>query len=414
MRSIVAFELKKIVARRVTQAAVGGLFAVLVLVFALNVLQQSSVDERGEAVTGTAAIAQEKARAEAHAGAVTDERATEDIRAYQRLLEGRGAEGEAAPAPGAGGLDPLAAYENEHAAYLHLIMRPWMNGSEPLADVAPRIDAGETVRLYDHVAASIRTKLEASSSDWGYAPSEAEYWMQKHAETQQPVAYGYAGGWEDVLACVDFLFFAIVAMCVAIAPVFAGEYQEKTDAVVLATRNGKSKLVAAKIVAAFLFATAVFALYAAVAVGVPLAFFGADGAGLPLQSVQLAVPYDVTMAQAAAVCVGIAYLVTLGMTGFALLLSAKLRSPLAIFAICMAVVVLPIFLPSMPSGAVNHAMSLFPMNALGYANLFSSYLSFAFGPAVLDLQSMVVLTYAAVLVVAVPCAARAFRRHQVL
>ena len=96
-----------------------------------------------------------------------------------------------------------------------------------------------------------------------------------------------------------------MAACVAAAPVFAGEYQDRTDALVLSTRHGKGRLVAAKLVAAFLLSTAIYALYAAVVVGVPLAFFGADGAGLPLQSIRLSIPYDVTMAQAVGICVGI-------------------------------------------------------------------------------------------------------------
>ena len=90
MRSLIMFELKKIVSRRVTQVAVGGLFALLVLVFALNVLQQTSIDDAGERASGLAAIALEKERAEADAGIVTDEKATEDIRAFQRFFNDEG------------------------------------------------------------------------------------------------------------------------------------------------------------------------------------------------------------------------------------------------------------------------------------------------------------------------------------
>ncbi|MCQ4882177.1 hypothetical protein NE624_18035, partial [Alistipes onderdonkii] len=84
---------------------------------------------------------------------------------------------------------------------------------------------------------------------------------------------GYAGGWADVMACIGFLAFAMVAVCVVLTPVFAGEYQDRTDAVLLAARYGRSKLVAAKIVASLLFATAYFALATAVIMGVALAFF---------------------------------------------------------------------------------------------------------------------------------------------
>lgn len=414
MRSLIMFELKKIVSRRVTQVAVGGLFALLVLVFALNVLQQTAIDDAGERASGLAAIALEKERAEADAGIVTDEKATEDIRAFQRFFNDEGEIDERFASEDFADPESAHAYMTKRYAYLDTILRPWMNGSQPIDAVAPRVDASQTVALYDQVAASMQAKLAESASPWAYSEAEQEFWMQKHADAPKPVEYGYAGGWGDILACVNFLFFAIVAACVAAAPVFAAEYQEKTDAVVLATRHGKGKLVAAKIAASLLFATAVFALYAVVAVGVPLAFFGAEGAGLPLQGSRLSIPYDVTMAQAVGVCIGVAYLVTLGMTALALLLSAKLRSPLGIFAICVAVILLPMFLPTMPSGLANHLLYLLPINAIDYANLFANFVSYRLGPVVLDMQAVVVAAYVVLMALAIPLAARAFRRHQVL
>ena len=414
MRSLIAFELKKIVSRRVTQVAVGGLFALLAVVFALNVVQQVGTDDAGGRVSGLAAIALDKQRAEAAAGVVTDEKATEDIRAFQRFFNDAGKIDERYAIDDYGDPDSAYGYMVKNYDYLNFLLRPWMTGSEPVDAVAPRVDTSATVALYDQVAASMREQLATSTTPWAYSEAEQGFWMQKYEETAKPVERGYMGGWGNILACVDFLFFAIVAVCVAAAPVFAAEYQEKTDAVVLATRNGKGKLAAAKIIAALLFATAVFAAYAALAVGVPLVFFGAEGAGLPVQSVRLALPFDATMAQAAAVCIGLAYLVTLGMTAFALLLSAKLRSPLAIFAICMLVILLPMFLPSLPWDDVNRAMQLLPINAISYSVLFVQMVSYPFGSVVLDAQAMVAATYVLLLVVTLPLAARAFRRHQVL
>ena len=120
------------------------------------------------------------------------------------------------------------------------------------------------------------------------------------------------------------------------------------------------------------------------------------------------------MAQAVGVCIGVAYLVTLGMTALALLLSAKLRSPLGIFAICVAVILLPMFLPTMPSGLANHLLYLLPINAIDYANLFANFVSYRLGPVVLDMQAVVVAAYVVLMALAIPLAARAFRRHQVL
>lgn len=68
-----------------------------------------------------------------------------------------------------------------------------------------------------------------------------------------PLQYGYFEGGEIIMSSFGLLVFAILSICIAVAPVFCGEYQAGTDAVVLAGRFGKTKLITAKITASFLF-----------------------------------------------------------------------------------------------------------------------------------------------------------------
>ena len=63
--------------------------------------------------------------------------------------------------------------------------------------------------------------------------------------------------------------------------------------------------------------------------------------------------------------------------------------------------------------AIIHVRYLFPLNALSASALFWSYVSYAFGPVVLDLPTMVTLTYLVATAALVPLAARGFARHQV-
>ncbi|MBM6774543.1 hypothetical protein [Olsenella profusa] len=126
-----------------------------------------------------------------------------------------------------------------------------------------------------------------------------------------------------------FLVFAILAVCVTLAPAFSFEYQSGADAVVLATRRGRSTLVAAKVVAALAYATAYFVLCAAIVVGVSLAFYGAEGFGLSVQSMALSSPYPLTAGQAALACVGLMYAACLGFSCLTLALSSRTPSTLA-------------------------------------------------------------------------------------
>ena len=197
-------------------------------------------------------------------------------------------------------------------------------------------------------------------------------------------------------------------------PLFSGEYQDRTDALVLATRHGRSRLVAAKLVAGFAFATGYFALCAAVVVGASLAFFGADGAELALQVVALRCPYAITMGQAALIGVGLAYLITLGFAALTMALSAKLRSQLAIFAIVAVLLFATAVIGGFGNGIVIHIRNLFPLNALNVGTLFWSYMSYPIGPVVLDLRAMVAIVYAVLAVACTTLAALGFRRHQVV
>ena len=352
---------------------------------------------------------------------LTVERVQEEVAAYRALafskvdpaqVEGLSAEAAYAVMKEAYDEDEFRAIYDTYYSYL---LSPWIAGSMEQYQVAAQLGDEDVAGFYGAVADSLQRALDdGMGGTWAYSDAERAYWTEKQAAVGEPLSYGYAGGWGDVLACLGFLSFAMVAVCVVLTPVFAGEYQDRTDAVLLAARYGRSKLVAAKIVASLLFATAYYALATAVIVGVTLAFFGAEGGDLPVQVLALGIPYDLTMAEAAWTAIGLGYLMTLGLAALTLLLSSKLRSQLAIFAVCAALVFLPGMIPSGGSGAILHALYLFPINALNDQVLYNSLVSYPLGPLVIDLVGLLAILYAVVLAVCAPLAARAFRRHQVM
>lgn len=421
MFDLVRFELKKLLVRRTSLIACAGILVMLCGIMTLNIVQTKTVSDTGEVLNGTAAIACQKEKAASHEGVLSVERVQDEVAAYKELAFSK-----VDPAD-VSGLSDEAAYalmkqtydEDEFRAiydtYYAYLFSPWKAGALEPYQVAAQLDDGAADGFYGAIADKLqRTLDDGMGGTWAYSDAERAYWTEKQAAVGEPFAYGYAGGWGDVLACIGFFAFAMVAVCVALTPVFAGEYQDRTDAVLLAARYGRSKLVAAKIVAAFVFATAYFALAALIIMGAALAFFGAEGGDLPVQVLSLGIPYDLTMAEATWVAVGIAYLITLGFAALTLLLSSKLRSQLAIFVTCAALIFLTGMVPSGGNAMLLHALYLFPLNALVDQVLFNSLVSYQAGPFVVDLVGLLVGVYALVLVVCVPLAARAFRRHQVV
>lgn len=421
MVDLVKFELKKIVARKSTRYTCLAVIALLCLIMAANVLQTKTTNNTDEILSGFDAIHQKQENAAVRAGALTDERLAEELSSYYERAFAELDPDEIATMSDAASYDAVkSAYGIEGARELYgsgywpWLFGAWNTDNKEVVQMSAILGPAPEVSFYDALALKTQSILDdGQSGSWTYSDAERSYWTQKQAEVGEPIVYGYAGGWENIMDCMAFVAFAIIAVCVALAPIFAAEYQERTDSVILSSRYGRSKLVAAKLIAAFLFATAYFAICAAIICTVSLAAYGADGADLPIQMMALSSPYGITMAQGAAIMVGIGYLMTIGFASLTLLLSSKLHSLLSIFAIDVALVLLTGMIPTGGSGMLVHISVLFPTSGLVAPYLFWDYMSYPIGGLVVDLMGMQALVYGVLFAACLPLAALFFRRHQV-
>lgn len=418
MGSLIRFEIKKICSRRVVRVSLGFILVMLCVILGFNIVSQYTLnpDRVGEEYEGAAAIAQIRADAEALAGPITDERATEVLRAYKSFIDDEGeVKGEYRydrDVPG----DKAEEYWRFHAthgAYLSLLVRPWMVGYQMPASVAATIDDSASVDLYGQVRTKIASQLGAAGGAFTYTEAEKNFWEDKESDVSVPVEYGYAGGWMDFLDLVQFLVFALLAVVIVCASVFNVEYREKTDAVLLSTKFGKTRLGYAKVLAALIVSSVLYWLAALLLLVVPLAFFGADGAGLHLQIINLAYTYNLTLLEASLACCLVGYLAMLGLLGLTLALSSRVRSSMGILAAGVAIVIIPAFVPNLYNNVANHVLFLFPYNALNPYNLFDM-VSYAIGPVVVELPIVACVLYATLFVAGSLLAARSFSRHQVV
>ena len=420
MPRLILFELKKMLSRRVALAANVGVVVFLAAIMALNVVQTKTANARGEIVSGTEAIAQMRADAEEHAGTITAERAAADIAAYQETVFSRIDRDAVTQMTGSAVYDLMfQSFSDEEVyelynPYWSWLLRPWRISGEEPAQTAARVTPQMAADWYGASDDLTQAALDDGQGGmWEYSEAERAYWTEMRASVPEPIEYGYSGGWGNVVDCASFLVFAILAVCVTLAPAFSFEYQSGADAVVLATRRGRSTLVAAKVAAGLAYATALFALCAAIIVGVSIAFYGADGFGLSIQSMALTSPYPLTAGQAALATVGLMYAACLGFACLTLALSSRTPSTLAVFLTDVALVVLTGLVPSAGVGVLERVLALFPINFSNFSVLFSALESYPLGPVVLDLIGMVLLVYAALALVSAPVAVVSFRRRQV-
>ena len=224
-----------------------------------------------------------------------------------------------------------------------------------------------------------------------------------------PLEWGYADGWVSAFNWTTFLGFAVAALCVALSGVFSSEYQNRTDSIVLPTKLGKSALPLAKVVASLIFTTVYWWIVVAAMMGGIFAFFGTEGAGLPVQVSGFTNLYPLTIGKATLLRCLLGYVVALGMAALTLLLSSKVRS-----AVVPAIVPVSLMLLGLVGIFFNPTAKLAGLLPLG--GMTWSYMqtvSYAVGPLALDLPKVLLLLYGVMLLALTPLAMRAFTRHQV-
>lgn len=420
MLELLKYELKKIVMRKSARYTCLAVLVALCGIMALNVVQTKTTNNTGEVLSGFDAIHYRQDSAAAHEGTLTDERISQELESYYNVTFEKIDPEELAQMSGSAAYDTITRLYDEQTVqfiyddYFSWLIRPWApySGMEP-TQISAFIGAHPDTTLEEALASLAQRTLDANMQGaWTYSDSERAFWTAKQAEMTHPLSYGYAGGWSNIIDCIAFVSFAILAVCVALAPVFAGEYADRTDSVLLSSRYGRTRLLTAKILASLLFAAGYFALCALIICGVSLAAYGAGGADLPVQVLAMGSPYDITVSQAALISVGLAFLMTMGFAGLTLLLSSRLRSMLAVFVIDAALVLVTGMIPTGGIGILQHILYLFP-TSLSAPALFWSYTSYPVGGFATDVIGAIAMLYLSLVVVCVPLAAVSFRRHQV-
>lgn len=253
MNSLFKYELLKIAKKRMNIVVVLVSLFLTLLFFIMPVQNYISLERDGRQVNGAAAIQLEKEYAKKLEGTLTEERVAQDIKEYQTLFTNPKnvlKDGDKVNLTD----ENYARYVLPHYSYLKMIdeafLKPQVtdNGLTVLRDMRLENTAG----FYQARADKVKSYLDIDYSDWKYSNQEKQFWNTKNSQIETPYEYGYHAGWRSLFQCFELLIVSIIAICICIAPVFAGEYQSGADSVILSTRYGKSKLIKAKISAAFL------------------------------------------------------------------------------------------------------------------------------------------------------------------
>ena len=408
MKTLIKYEFLKILRKKSTLIVMAASLLITAFFFGLPVLQFQTYNQDG-VLQGLAGIQYEKEQYTEISVPLTNEYVTKTIREVQELFED----------PENVGYDGNEQFLIEDAYWNGIAPRESLldliagNYADPNVSAGysalPDLDVSDGTDFYQARQDKIEKILNDSSKELSEA--EKDYWRNLNSKVEEPFQYGYYEGWEVIISAFELLMFAVLAVCIVIAPVFSGEYQAGTDAVLLSGKYGKTKLTTAKILAALFFGVLAFTLHVLLAFGLPLAAFGTDGWNLPLQINGTTVPYPLTFLEGTLINLGVIYLVLLAMIGVTLFLSARMKSPYHVLTVVVPVLFVPMFLsPNGTSGIYNLLVFLTPYKSL--VPNFGSYLSYQLGPVVLDAFAVRTVLYAVLALILLPLAGRGFRRHQ--
>ena len=230
-----------------------------------------------------------------------------------------------------------------------------------------------------------------------------------------PFYYDYYIGWERLSSgfswIVAILLGAVIVIC--LSPVFSQEYSFQTDAIILTSKLGKSKLIVAKLLSSFLFTTAVYLFFAALNLGLYAAVYGLSGSKSPIQLefFYSQSPYSLTFLEFYLSILGLSYIGLILLTAVTLLISSKGKSPF----ICVILSALVLYLPLIDLRETSYfaykIMSLFPVNMMNAADHFELGTLYNLSGIIITQPTMMVMTAFFACLLLVPLTYRSFRSH---
>lgn len=411
MRLLIKYEWKKIWGSRLNQLAVLGCGLFLLFCVYSVFVQVSATDDNGKRVSGTEAM---KIVKETYAVPFPQEWADKLMKEFVDYTN-----------------RPDTSSDNEDLDYLSEEMYEsyylknrdifdFLRGNYGKYGVRQNLKEIFETNLGKDFYQARRENLEASTDYFVgrglITEAQKEYWMDKDKQVtiDRFGPFESFAGWGCILQSAQWAVLIMLLVCVGTAPVFSGDYQTGEDSLLLTMRYGKSRLVRAKILTAFLHSSSLYWGITLVYSGIFLLVLGGKGGTLPIQLIDANIPisYALNMWQAVLLVHLLGYGAVLIMTAFTLLLSSLLPNNYSVIIVVFLTILIPTFLYKNMGGYLwQHILALIPAKIADFS--FQDYLAYTIGGKVVTLPAIAIVLYLAGSVVFALISARVFQHHQV-
>lgn len=206
--------------------------------------------------------------------------------------------------------------------------------------------------------------------DKGLSAAEREKNLELIDSIETPLYNDYYGGYEAYIMSSKTLALTVLFLILLLlSPVFSNEYEEKTDQIILCTRNGKGSLCWAKLFVSLVISV----LGAALVVGLSwLAFlllYGFEGGKVNIQVVNPGCTYPINLLEACLIhFVSVIFACAL-FGALICFLSAKVKrstAPVVIMGTLLTIIPMFIWVPMKSSRIIYGLLKFFPANSVSF------------------------------------------------
>lgn len=233
-------------------------------------------------------------------------------------------------------------------------------------------------------------------------------------QIKNPLYNDYYGGYEAYINSSKGLALTVLFLIlILLAPLFSAEYEEKTEQLLLCTKNGKNSLCKAKI-----FMAVVVSLFSSILImGISwlslLVIFGFEGGNVNIQVINPSCTYPLTLLEACQIHFISVIMASVLFGAFIAFLSAKVkRKTFSVIVIGTLVTIIPMFIwmPLNSSRFLYNVLQLFPVNSVTFK--FDMHFIEIFGTLFTPYKFVWII--GAILMIAFSfMAIRSFKNHQV-
>ncbi len=238
--------------------------------------------------------------------------------------------------------------------------------------------------------------------------------LEMNEKVKTPLTFQYTDGYHSIMTRMYtigiILFFAII---ICLAPVFANEYSERTDQLLLTARYGKNKGILAKLITGISFGIGISIILLLIQSIPTLLLYGTDGWNAQLQVINVTTTYNLTVLESLLILCGMTVTASILISCICLFLSAKLKSSFGVVVIVGSFITLCLFLHVPQQYRILYQLvNTLPMNLIKAEGTFSDYFFIVFGKCFSVFQAVPVI-YGFIAAILLISGYNSFKNHQI-